>query len=133
MSNLLSSLSKTIHASLALAILLFLGVFYLNDGFSFDTLFWCWLARLTHVVVSIIFIGFNTNNHTSIYLFSKMEKKSHWSFWPIKVGLQTYAYGIGAQIKNKVYFILNSHYSINHRYCQSTDRLKNGRGKKRGS
>ena len=46
MSNLLSSLPKTIHASLALAILLFLGLFYLNDGFAFDTLFWSWLARL---------------------------------------------------------------------------------------
>ena len=39
MSNLLSSLSKTIHASLALAILLFIGLFYLNDGFAFDALF----------------------------------------------------------------------------------------------
>ena len=28
MSNLLSSLSKTVHASLALAIILFLGLFY---------------------------------------------------------------------------------------------------------
>jgi hypothetical protein len=38
MSNLLSSLSKTIHASLALAIILFVGLFYLNDGFAFDTI-----------------------------------------------------------------------------------------------
>ena len=38
MGNLLSSLSKTIHASLALAIILFLGLFYQNDGFSFDRL-----------------------------------------------------------------------------------------------
>ena len=37
MSSLLSSLSKTIHASLALAIILFLGLFYLNDGIAFDT------------------------------------------------------------------------------------------------
>ena len=57
MSNLLSSLPKTIHASLALAILLFIGLFYLNDGFAFDTLFWSWLARLTHVVVAIMWIG----------------------------------------------------------------------------
>ena len=57
MVNLLSSLSKTIHASLALAILLFLGLFYLNDGFSFDRLFWSWIARYTHVVVSIMWIG----------------------------------------------------------------------------
>ena len=57
MSNLLSSLSKTIHASLALAIILFLGLFYHNDGFSFDTLFWSWIARYTHVLVGIMWIG----------------------------------------------------------------------------
>ena len=57
MSSLLSSLSKTIHASLALAIILFLGLFYHNDGFSFDTLFWSWIARYTHVVVGIMWIG----------------------------------------------------------------------------
>jgi len=56
-SNLLSSLSKTIHASLALAIILFLGLFYHNDGFSFDTLFWSWIARYIHVVVGIMWIG----------------------------------------------------------------------------
>jgi uncharacterized membrane protein len=57
MINLLSSLSKTIHASLALAIILFLGLFYQNDGFSFDILFWSWVARYTHVVVGIMWIG----------------------------------------------------------------------------
>ena len=57
MSNLLSSLSKTVHASLALAILLFLGLFYLNDGFAFDALFWSWLLRFTHVIVAIMWIG----------------------------------------------------------------------------
>ena len=57
MSNLLSSLSKTIHASLALAVILFLGLFYQNDGFSFDILFWSWVARYTHVVVGIMWIG----------------------------------------------------------------------------
>ena len=57
MSNLLSSLSKTIHASLAIAIILFLALFYQNDGFSFDILFWSWIARYTHVVVSIMWIG----------------------------------------------------------------------------
>ena len=57
MSNLLSSLSKTIHTSLALAIILFLGLFYHNDGFSFDTLFWSWIARYIHVVVAIMWIG----------------------------------------------------------------------------
>ncbi len=57
MGNFLSSLSKTIHASLALAIVLFLGLFYQNDGFSFDRLFWSWVARYTHVVVGIMWIG----------------------------------------------------------------------------
>ena len=57
MGNLLSSLSKTIHASLALAVILFLGLFYQNDGFSFDRLFWSWVARYTHVVVGIMWIG----------------------------------------------------------------------------
>jgi len=57
MGNLLTSLSKTIHASLALAIILFLGLFYQNDGFSFDRLFWSWVARYTHVVVGIMWIG----------------------------------------------------------------------------
>ena len=57
MGNLLSSLSKTIHASLALAIILFLGFFYQNDGFSFDRLFWSWIARYTYVLVGIMWIG----------------------------------------------------------------------------
>ena len=57
MSNLLSSLSKTIHASVGLMIVLFLGLFYLNEGFAFDTLFWSWLFRYIHVVVAIMWIG----------------------------------------------------------------------------
>ena len=57
MTNLLSSLSKTIHASVLLTIVLFLGLFYQNDGFAFDILFWSWLARYTHVVVGIMWIG----------------------------------------------------------------------------
>ena len=57
MGNLLSSLSKTIHASLAIAVILFLGLFYQNDGFSFDRIFWSWFARYVHVVVGIMWIG----------------------------------------------------------------------------
>ena len=56
-SNLLSSLAKTIHTSLAIAIILFLGLFYQNDGFSFDRIFWSWVARYIHVVVGIMWIG----------------------------------------------------------------------------
>ena len=57
MSNLLSSLSKTIHTSVGLMIVLFLGLFYLNEGFAFDTLFWSWLFRYIHVVVATMWIG----------------------------------------------------------------------------
>ena len=57
MGNFLSSLSKTIHASVILTILLFLGLFYLNDGFTFDVLFWSWVARYVHVIVAIMWIG----------------------------------------------------------------------------
>ena len=57
MFNLLSSLSKTVHTSIALAIILFLGFFYQNGGFSFDALFWSWVARYTHVLVGIMWIG----------------------------------------------------------------------------
>ncbi|MDC3231428.1 urate hydroxylase PuuD [Candidatus Pelagibacter sp.] len=57
MGNLLSSLSKTVHASLAIAIILFIGLFYQNDGFSFDRLFWSGLARYFHVIVGIMWIG----------------------------------------------------------------------------
>ena len=57
MGNLLSSLPKTIHASLGLAIILFLALFFGNGGFEFDRIFWSWLTRLVHVVVAIMWIG----------------------------------------------------------------------------
>ena len=57
MGNLLQSLSKTIHLSLGLAILLFLGLFFDNGGFEYDQLFWSWLFRYIHVVVGIMWIG----------------------------------------------------------------------------
>ena len=57
MTNLLSSLPKTIHVSLGLAIILFFGLFYQNDGFAFDTLFWSWLFRFVHVTVATMWIG----------------------------------------------------------------------------
>tara|TARA_B100001057_G_scaffold262132_1_gene262362 strand:+ start:405 stop:1007 length:603 start_codon:yes stop_codon:yes gene_type:complete len=57
MGNLLSSLPKTIHSSLILAIILFFGLFFLNEGFAFDSLFWSWLFRFTHVIVAIMWIG----------------------------------------------------------------------------
>ena len=57
MTNLLSSLPKTIHVSLVLAIILFFSLSYQNDGFAFDTLFWSWLFRFVHVTVAIMWIG----------------------------------------------------------------------------
>jgi len=57
MNNLLSSLPKTIHASLILTIIFFIGLFYQNEGFAFDRLFWSWIARYTHVIVGIMWIG----------------------------------------------------------------------------
>ena len=57
MSDLLSSLSKTIYVSIGIAIILFLALFYQNDGFSFDRIFWSWMVRLVHVVFAIMWIG----------------------------------------------------------------------------
>ena len=57
MSKILQSLSKTIHASLALSIILYVFLFFNNSGFDFDQLFWSWLFRLIHVVVAIMWIG----------------------------------------------------------------------------
>ena len=57
MNKILSSLPKTIHASIAISILLFLGLFFNNEGFDFDRIFWSWLLRYIHVVVAIMWIG----------------------------------------------------------------------------
>jgi uncharacterized membrane protein len=57
MVSLLQSLSKTIHASLALAIILFLGLHFAGDGFAFDRYFLSWLFRYLHVLAGIMWIG----------------------------------------------------------------------------
>ena len=57
MLSILSSLSRTIHYSLAISVLLFVGLFFLNGGFDFDLLFWSWLFRYIHVLVGIMWIG----------------------------------------------------------------------------
>ena len=57
MGDFFSSLSKVIHASLGLAIILFLVLFFNNGGFDFDQLFWSWLFRYFHVVAGIMWIG----------------------------------------------------------------------------
>ncbi len=57
MSSILKSLSKTINVSVGISIILFLGLFFGNDGFDIDRLFWSWLFRYIHVVVGIMWIG----------------------------------------------------------------------------
>tara|TARA_Y100000817_G_scaffold269531_1_gene227148 strand:- start:402 stop:1004 length:603 start_codon:yes stop_codon:yes gene_type:complete len=57
MSEILKSLSKTIHLSLGLTLLLFLGLFFGNGGFDFDVLFWSWLFRYLHVLAGVMWIG----------------------------------------------------------------------------
>jgi uncharacterized membrane protein len=57
MVSILQSLSKTVHASLALAILLFLGLHFGGDGFSYDRYFFSWLFRYLHVIAGIMWIG----------------------------------------------------------------------------
>ena len=57
MISILQSLSKTVHLSIAISIILFLGLYFGNGGFDFDILFWSWLFRYIHVVVAIMWIG----------------------------------------------------------------------------
>ena len=57
MVSILQSLSKTIHLSIVLAILLFLGLFFAGGDFAFDQLFWSWLFRYFHVVAGVMWIG----------------------------------------------------------------------------
>jgi uncharacterized membrane protein len=57
MVSILQSLGKTIHLSLALTVLLFLGLFYSGGSWAFDQLFWSWLFRYLHVLTGIMWIG----------------------------------------------------------------------------
>jgi len=57
MVGILQSLSKTVHLSLAIAILLFLGLYFGGDGFAFDQYFFSWLFRYLHVLAGIMWIG----------------------------------------------------------------------------
>ena len=57
MGSILQSLSKTIHLSIVLAILLFIYLFYAEGGWAFDQLFWSWLFRYLHVLSGIMWIG----------------------------------------------------------------------------
>ena len=57
MVSILQSLSKTIHLSIVLAILLFIGLFFGGGDFAFDQLFWSWLFRYLHVLAGVMWIG----------------------------------------------------------------------------
>ena len=57
MGSILQSLSKTIHLSMVLAVLLFAYLFYAEGGWAFDQLFWSWLFRYLHVLSGIMWIG----------------------------------------------------------------------------
>ena len=57
MTSILQSLGKTIHLSILLALLLFLGLYFLGDGFALDQYFFSWLFRFFHVLAGIMWIG----------------------------------------------------------------------------
>ena len=56
MVSILQSLSKTIHLSIAIAIFLFVYLFFAGD-LTIDQLFWSWLFRYLHVVSGVMWIG----------------------------------------------------------------------------
>jgi len=56
MINILQSLPKTVHLSIAISILLFLGLFFGGD-LSIDRPLWSWLFRYFHVISGIMWIG----------------------------------------------------------------------------
>ena len=57
MEEILKSLSRTVHLSIALSLILFLGLFFDSGGFDFDMLFWSWLFRYFHVISGVMWIG----------------------------------------------------------------------------
>ena len=57
MTSILQSLSKTVHISAVLAVLLFVGLYLGSDGFGFDRYFFSWLFRYLHVLAGIMWIG----------------------------------------------------------------------------
>ena len=56
MGAILQSLSKTVHLSIIIAILLFVYLFFAGD-LTIDQLFWSWLFRYLHVISGIMWIG----------------------------------------------------------------------------
>ena len=56
MVSILQSLSKTVHLSIAIAILLFIYFFFAHD-LAIDGDFWRWFFRYLHVLSGIMWIG----------------------------------------------------------------------------
>ena len=57
MVSILQSLSKTIHLSIVLAVLLFLGLFFGGSDLALGRDFWSWLFRYFHVLAGVMWIG----------------------------------------------------------------------------
>ena len=57
MSDFFSSLSKVVHTSIILAVILFLFLFFTSGGFAIDQIFWSWFFRYLHVVSGVMWIG----------------------------------------------------------------------------
>ena len=56
MGAILQSLSKTVHLSIVIAVLLFVYLFFAGD-LTINQLFWSWLFRYLHVISGIMWIG----------------------------------------------------------------------------
>tara|TARA_Y100000590_G_C15487660_1_gene926455 strand:- start:47 stop:652 length:606 start_codon:yes stop_codon:yes gene_type:complete len=57
MSNILQSLQKTIISGIILTIVLFILMYSINNGWSFDSYFWSAVFRYLHVLSGIMWIG----------------------------------------------------------------------------
>ena len=76
MINILQSLSKTVHLSLGIAILLLLGLHFFGDGFAFDRYFFSWLFRYLHVLTGTMWIDY----FGTLILFRSINAKhSRWT------------------------------------------------------
>ena len=105
MVSILQSLSKTIHLSIAIAILLFVYLFFAGD-LIIDQLFWSWLFRYLHVISGVMWIGllwyFNYFSHSIVsfilylYFWGRYIKRiffcnDYWSYsWNLLINICSY-------------------------------------------
>jgi len=57
MASILTNLRTTIHISLALAVIFLVGYAFAYDSIGFDSAFWMVVARWSHVVAGVMWIG----------------------------------------------------------------------------